>query len=72
MGGRNLISQYRAEGLRLQEAANAVEAGIFAVEQMMYGGRLKVFNSLSQWYSELRSYRRDQNGNVVNCMGAIW
>jgi len=57
------------------QAANAVEAGIFAVEQMMYSGKLKAFNSLSQWYSELRSYRRDQNGKVVkerdHCMDAM-
>jgi phage terminase large subunit-like protein len=73
--GRRLIELYRAEGLKLQEAANAVEAGIFAVEQMMYGGKLKVFNSLSQWCSELRSYRRDQSGKVVkerdHCMDAM-
>jgi phage terminase large subunit-like protein len=73
--GKQLIEKYRAEGLKVQEAVNAVEAGIFAVEQMMYGGKLKAFNSLSQWYSELRSYRRDQNGKVVkdrdHCMDAM-
>jgi hypothetical protein len=49
----------------LQPAVNAVEAGLFAVEQMMYGGKLKAFKSLPNWYSELRSYRRDTNGKVV-------
>ena len=41
----------------------------------MHGGKLKAFNSLSQWYSELRSYRRDENGKVVkerdHCMDAM-
>ena len=31
----------------------------------MYGGRLKVFTSLSNWYSEFRMYRRDQEGRIV-------
>jgi Terminase RNaseH-like domain len=44
---------------------NSVEAGLFAVEQMMYGGKLKAFKSLPNWYSELRSYRRDTKGKVV-------
>lgn len=28
-------------------------------------GKLKVFNSLSNFYSELRAYRRDKDGKVV-------
>ena len=59
----------------MSPAINAVEAGLFACEQMMHGGKLKAFNSLSQWYSELRSYRRDENGKVVkdrdHCMDAM-
>ncbi|MGB2663930.1 MAG: hypothetical protein WAK48_08010, partial [Candidatus Acidiferrum sp.] len=35
------------------------------VEQMMHGGKLKAFRTLPNWYSELRSYRRDINGKVV-------
>ena len=73
--GTALIERYRSEGLKLQPAINAVEAGLFAVEQMMHSGKLKAFTSLSQWYSELRSYRRDQNGKVVkerdHCMDAM-
>ena len=41
----------------------------------MHAGKLKAFNSLSQWYSELRSYRRDENGKVVkerdHCMDSM-
>ena len=42
-----------------------MEAGIFAVEQMMYGGKLKAFRTLPNWYSEMRNYRRDTNVKVV-------
>src|SRR6516162_40918 len=52
-------------GLDLEPAANAVEAGIFACEQLFSGGMLKAFASLSNWYSEFRMYRRDQDGRVV-------
>ena len=62
--GTALIERYRQEGLQLTPANHAVEAGIFAVEQMMYGGKLKAFNSLSHWYSELRGYHR-REGKVV-------
>jgi hypothetical protein len=63
--GTQLIEHYRNEGLKVQPALNAVEAGIFACEQMMYSGKLKAFTSLSNWYEELRLYRRDQQGKVV-------
>jgi phage terminase large subunit-like protein len=73
--GTRLIELYRAAGLKLEPAVNAVEAGLFACEQMMYSGRLKAFTSLSNWYSELRLYRRDQEGRVVkendHCMDAM-
>jgi phage terminase large subunit-like protein len=63
--GIQLLDLYRKAGLDLEPAINAVEAGIFACEQLMYGGRLKVFTSLSNWYSEFRMYRRDQEGRIV-------
>ena len=63
--GTQLLELYRKAGLDLEPAVNAVEAGIFACEQLMYGGRLKVFTSLSNWYSEFRMYRRDQEGRIV-------
>lgn len=63
--GTQLLSLYRAEGLNLEPAINAVEAGIFACEQLMYAGKLKAFTSLSNWYSEFRLYRRDQEGRIV-------
>ena len=65
LDGAQLIQGHWQEGLKLQPAVNAVEARIFAVEQMMYGGKLKAFRTLPNWYSELRSYRRDTNVKVV-------
>ena len=49
----------------VQPAINAVEAGIYAREQLMYSGKLKAFTSLGSWYSEFRLYRRDQQGKIV-------
>ena len=63
--GTQLIELYRQQGLKLSPADNAVEAGIFACDQLMHAGKLKVFNTLSNFYSELRAYRRDQDGRVV-------
>ncbi len=63
--GTQLIELYRKAGLNIEAADNAVEAGIYACEQLMSAGRLKVFSSLSNWYHEFRLYRRDENGKVV-------
>jgi phage terminase large subunit-like protein len=63
--GEQLFRLYRSTGLNLSPAVNAVEAGIYSCEQLMYGGKLKAFNSLSNWYKEFRLYRRDQEGKVV-------
>jgi phage terminase large subunit-like protein len=63
--GRKLIVLYRQAGLNVFPAVNAVEAGIYACFQRMCSGRLKAFTSLSNWYKELRLYRRDENGKVV-------
>jgi hypothetical protein len=63
--GTQLIEEYRKAGLNIEPADNAVEAGIYACEQLMSAGRLKIFTSLSNWYQEFRLYRRDENGKVV-------
>ncbi len=63
--GQRLIEIYRECGLHLQEADNSVEAGIYAVWQLMTGGKLKVFRSLGNFLSEFRLYRRDEDGHVV-------
>jgi terminase large subunit-like protein len=63
--GTQLIQIYKDLGLDLDHAMNAVEAGIYACWQLMTAGKLKVFSSLSNWYSEFRLYRRDEDGKVV-------
>jgi Terminase RNaseH-like domain len=63
--GTRLIELYRQVGLNISPADNAVEAGIYACDQLMHAGKLKVFNSLSNFYSKLRDYRRDKDGKVA-------
>jgi hypothetical protein len=63
--GSQLIEIYRQCGLHLEPAINAVEAGIYAVWQLMTSGTLKVFRSLGNWLSEFRLYQRDQDGRIV-------
>ncbi len=65
MDGKQLLIQYEDLGLDLAEADNAVEAGIYAVWMRLSTGRLKVFETLNNWLSEYRIYRRDENGKVV-------
>jgi hypothetical protein len=63
--GRRLMSMYEELGLDLVQADNAVEAGIYRVHQRLTSGRLKVFRSLTHWFSEFRLYRRDEKGRIV-------
>jgi Terminase RNaseH-like domain len=63
--GQQMIQPYRQCGLHLQEAENAVEAGIYQVWQLMTSGKLKAFRSLGNFLSEFRLYRRDEEGRVV-------
>ena len=63
--GKQLLKDYKATGLLLSTADNSVEAGLFEVWQRLETGRLKVFDSLRNWLTEYRMYRRDDNGKVV-------
>jgi len=63
--GTQLIELYRSYGLDLSPAINAVESGIYAVWQLMSAGKLKVFQSLTNWLSEFRLYHRDETGTIV-------
>lgn len=63
--GTQLMQQYTDLGLTLFPAKNGVESGIYAVWQRLSTGRLKVFNSLSNFKSEYRLYRRDEKGRIV-------
>jgi hypothetical protein len=59
------MQQYVDLGLKIGTAVNAVEAGIYAVWQLLSAGKLKVFKSLGNWLSEFRLYQRDQDGKIV-------
>jgi hypothetical protein len=63
--GAQLITIYKDLGLDLENAVNAVEAGLYEVWQRLSNGQLKVFSSLSNWRAEYRLYRRDEKGQVV-------
>jgi len=63
--GKQLFEQYFGLGLDLENANKSVEAGLYAVWQMLSTNRLKVFGSLVNWFSEFRIYRRDENGQIV-------
>ncbi len=65
LDGRKLMQEYRDQGLELVEAANAVEAGLFACWERFSTGRLKVFRTCQNLLGELRLYRRDERGKVV-------
>jgi phage terminase large subunit-like protein len=63
--GKRLLRVYRDLGLTLSPADNAVEAGIYAVWMRLSTGRLKVFDTLQNWFDEYRLYRRNEDGKVV-------
>lgn len=63
--GEQLIQNYRELGLKLTPADNAVEAGLWSVEERLGTGRLKVFTTCQNWIAEYRLYRRDENGKIV-------
>src|SRR5262249_31014434 len=63
--GIALLTKYRALGLQLSPAINAVSTGLYECWERLSTGRLKVFRSLSALRSEMRLYRRDEKGRVV-------
>lgn len=63
--GEQLLANYEALGLNLTKADNSVEAGIYEVWDRLSTGRLKVFSTCLNWFSEFRLYRRDENGKIV-------
>ena len=63
--GSRLIEEYSKLGLLLVHAENTFEAGIHAVYQRLSTGKLKIFRTLNATRSEIRLYRRDENGKVV-------
>ena len=64
--GSQLLQLYRKAGLKIREADNSVESGIFNVWSRLSTGRLKIVRGpMSAWLEEYRMYRRDVNGKIV-------
>ena len=63
--GSQLLEDYKALGLDLDTALNAVEAGVHEVYLRLSTGRLKIFSHLQYFWKEYLLYRRDKNGKIV-------
>ncbi len=63
--GKQLFDMYVDLGLKITNAANGVETGIFEFYQRLSSGRIKVFNTCVNFLNEYRLYRRDENGKIV-------
>ncbi len=63
--GEQLLQTYRILGLNIDVANNAVEAGIYEVWQRLSTGRLKVFSTCQNWFTEFRQYHRNDKGAIV-------
>ena len=63
--GKRLIEDYRARGLDVEPADNAVVAGLTRVWERLAQGRLKVFSSCQKLLGEYPLYRRNERGDIV-------
>ena len=69
--GTALAEAYRQHGMRLlpeqarfEDGGNGVEAGLMLMLERMQTGRLKIFDTLADWFAEFRLYHR-RDGIVV-------
>jgi hypothetical protein len=60
-----LFDDYEQMGLSLTQAENAVESGIYQVWTRLSTGKIKVFSTLRNWFTEYRLYRRNEDGKIV-------
>ncbi len=63
--GEQLLQTYKNLGLNVDTANNAVEAGIYEVWQRLSTGRLRVFSTCQNWFTEFRQYHRNDKGAIV-------
>ena len=63
--GEQLKATYQALGLHIDDADNSVESGIYAMWERFSTGRLKVFETLTNFLGEYMIYRRDAKGHIV-------
>ncbi len=62
---KKIHETYLEEGLHLELADNAVEAGILKQDQLFAAGRLKIFSSCRKTISQTLSYHRDEEGRIA-------
>jgi len=63
--GDSLLNRYKDLGLNLHKADNAVTEGLTEVLDRLQTGRLKVFETCTNWIREFRLYRRDAKQRIV-------
>lgn len=63
--GRNLLHTYRQLGLKVREADNQVESGIYKVWSRLATGKLKFFSTTPSTQREYMIYRRGANQQIV-------
>lgn len=64
--GKKIFDMYLEEGLDLVKADKRDrEGGILRVGQLFETGQLKIFNTLKNTLSEIRTYRRDEKGEIL-------
>jgi hypothetical protein len=63
--GELLIETYRNLGLNVTKADNTVVTGLVQTWDMLSTQQLRVFSTLTNWFKEVRLYRRDEKGVVI-------
>lgn len=63
--GSTLFEAYRQEGLLIETSPNALEGGIRMLDARFATGRLKVFNTCSEFMAEYRQYHRKDGRPVA-------
>lgn len=62
--GVQLLGQYKQLGLTLRTADNSIDSGITKVWSLLAAGKLKIFESCYNFFSEYALYRREK-GQIV-------
>lgn len=63
--GELLIDVYRDLGLNVHKADNSVVAGLIKCWDMLSTQELRVFETCTNWFKEVRLYKRDDKGEII-------
>jgi hypothetical protein len=63
--GELLIDTYCNLGLKVTKADNTVVTGLIQTWDMLSTQQLRIFSTLTNWFKEVRLYRRDEKGNII-------